>query len=59
LRPKGAETAVPAYLPETMADVLPMFPSFPVRFLAEAHLPVDEREAYPTALKGMAVARLF
>ncbi|WP_437677029.1 DUF2169 family type VI secretion system accessory protein [Sorangium sp. So ce131] len=58
LRPRGAPGGIPAYLPEALAEVLPMFQRFPARVVAEAHLPVDQREAHPAALKAAAVARV-
>jgi hypothetical protein len=58
LKPEGASGAIPAYLPEALAEVLPMFERFGARVMVEAHLAVDQREAYPMALKVVALARI-
>jgi hypothetical protein len=54
----GAEH-VPAYLPAALSSALPMFVQFRARLLAEAHLPVDQHETAPAALRVVALARLW
>jgi hypothetical protein len=54
----GAEH-VPAYLPAAMISTLPLFGHFRARLLAEAHLPVDQHETAPAALRLVALARLW
>ena len=58
LQPTGAPGSIPAYLPEALAELLPLFQRFSARVVVEAHLPVDQREAHPVALKAVAVARV-
>jgi hypothetical protein len=50
--------AIPAYLPEALAEVLPMFQRFRARLVAEAHLAADQREAHRVALGVVALARV-
>lgn len=57
LQPTAAASAIPAYLPEALAEALPMFERFRARLLAEAHLAADQREAHPVALRVLAIAR--
>jgi hypothetical protein len=54
----GAEAACPVYLPEALANVLPMFPAFEAKVLAEAHAAQDAAEACPVALHALALARV-
>jgi len=49
---------VPLYLPEELASKLPMFRSFKVRLIAEAHPREDQDEAHEAALRVLAIARL-
>jgi len=48
---------VPAYLPEALADVLPMLPRFRCRMVAEIRLAADRYESHPASLKVIALAR--
>jgi hypothetical protein len=48
---------VPAYLPESLADVLPMLPRFRARMVAEIRLAADRYESHPASLKVIALAR--
>ena len=50
--------AIPAYLPESLSETLPMFLRFPARLIAEARWRADQREEHPTALRVLALARL-
>ena len=59
LVPYGANAAVPTYLPDALSKQLPMFQKFKVRVIAEALLQQDEYEAYPVALKVVALGRLM
>ena len=54
----GADAACPVYLPDALADVVPMFPAFEARLLAEAHPAQDRAEAHPVALRALALARM-
>ena len=49
--------STPAYLPEAVADVLPMFHVLEVTLLAEAHLSQDQYETSPHALRVLALGR--
>jgi hypothetical protein len=57
-KPPGGGTVVPAYLPEALAEVLPMYPRFKVRMVAEVRLAADRYESHPAALRVLALARL-
>jgi hypothetical protein len=46
------------YLPEALAEDLPMAARFRARILAEVHLAVDEQEAQPVALRASALGRV-
>lgn len=54
----GGTTPIPAYLPESAAKVLPLYPRFKVRLVAEVHLQIDPYEANQVALRGLALARV-
>ncbi|MDI1450235.1 DUF2169 domain-containing protein [Polyangium sp. 6x1] len=54
----GEDRDVPMYIPEALAEVLPMFARFSARILAEAHLAADARASCPLALRGVAIARI-
>jgi hypothetical protein len=56
--PAGGAVVVPAYLPESLAEELPMYPRFRVRVVAEVRLAADRYETHPAALRAMALARL-
>jgi hypothetical protein len=72
LRPSGAEPAagvrlgsggkqagaVPVYLPESIAEELPMYPRFRARVIAVLRLAADRYETHPAALRALALARL-
>lgn len=49
---------VPAYVTAAVADLLPMFPRFRARVVAEIRLAVDRYETHPTALKILALGRV-
>jgi hypothetical protein len=49
---------VPSYLPEAIAEELPMYPRFRVRMVAEVRLAADRYETHPAALRVLALARL-
>ncbi len=53
-----ADEAVVAYLPEDVADELPLFTSFRCRVLAEVHPPQDGSESHALALSVVALGRL-
>ncbi|MDI1482689.1 DUF2169 domain-containing protein [Polyangium sp. y55x31] len=55
--PRG-ERELPVYLPEALAETMPMFATFTARMVAEAHFSADAREASPMALRTAAIARI-
>lgn len=56
--PAANNPPAPAYLPESLAEELPLFSRFRVRILAEVRMSADRYEAHPAALKVLALARL-
>ncbi len=48
----------PLYLPEGVARKLPMFSRFAARVIVDAHLQEDQFEPHPSALRGLAIARV-
>lgn len=48
----------PAYLPASLAPILPMFQRFRARLFAEVHVTVDQHESCGTALRVLAIARV-
>jgi hypothetical protein len=56
---KGAISSggVPAYLPDSLADALPMYPRFRVRMVVELRMATDRYETHPAALRVLALAR--
>jgi hypothetical protein len=50
-------SAIPAYLPESLAKKLPMYQRFRARLVAEVHQQADQYESHPAALRTVAVAR--
>jgi hypothetical protein len=54
----GATAPVPAYLPDSLAQELPMFQRFRARLIAEARPSLDQYETQPIALRVVALARL-
>jgi len=54
----GGNNPIPAYLPESAAKVLPLYPRFKVRLVAEVHLQIDPYETNQIALRGLALARV-
>jgi hypothetical protein len=55
--PPPVKSGIPTYLPDALAQVMPLFPRLSVRLVAEAHLAVDLHEAHPLALRVLALAR--
>ncbi|WP_437693854.1 DUF2169 domain-containing protein [Sorangium sp. So ce176] len=58
LQPPGSSQQIPAYLPEALAQQLPLYQRFRARILAELHLQVDQHESHPIALRVLALARV-
>jgi hypothetical protein len=58
LMPLVGTTPIPTYLPDALGKQLPMFQRFRVRLVAEVHLQQDQYEAYPSALRVVAIARV-
>jgi hypothetical protein len=56
-QPLGAQSLVPAYLPDALADQLPLDTRFRARFVAAVHQRADRYEAHPAALHVLALAR--
>jgi hypothetical protein len=54
----GAAHGVPTYLPDELADRLPLFPRFEARLLAEVDLREDRYESHALALRVAALARV-
>jgi hypothetical protein len=48
---------VPTYLPESLAEALPMYSRFRVRMVVEVRMATDRYETHPAALRAMALAR--
>ena len=57
--PSSGKQAIPVYFPDAAARRLPMYRRFRARLVAETHLPVDQYETHPTALKAAALGRLI
>jgi hypothetical protein len=51
------KAATLVYLPDAVAEQLPLFARFGARIIAEAHLAVDQFEPHPHALEALVVAR--
>jgi hypothetical protein len=49
---------IPAYLPESLANKLPMFQRFRARLIAEAHQQADQYETHGVALRVVVLARV-
>lgn len=54
----GSTTGIPTYLPETLAQRLPLFRRFPARLIADVAFQADQYETHPTALKVGAITRV-
>ena len=57
LQPAGAQELLPAYLPDALADDLPLFQRFRARLIAEVHQQIDQHESHPAALRVLALLR--
>jgi hypothetical protein len=55
--PAGSNTALPAYLPEDVADKLPLVVQMKVRLIAEASPSQDQYESHSQALRVVALGR--
>lgn len=55
----GAKEPIPTYLPELLAEQLPLFTRFRVRLVAEVRIAEDQYEAHPAALRVLALARVI
>ena len=55
--PAGSSAALPAYLPESVADRLPLVVQMKVRLIAEATASQDQYESHPQALRVVALGR--
>ncbi|WP_437548112.1 DUF2169 domain-containing protein [Sorangium sp. So ce367] len=56
LAPAGSG-AIPVYLPDSLAETLPLFQRFKARIIAEVQPQVDQYETHPAALRVLALAR--
>ncbi len=55
----GAKEPIPTYLPEALAEQIPLYTRFRVRLVAEVRAAEDQYEAHPAALRVLAVARVL
>jgi hypothetical protein len=55
--PAGSSAPVPAYLPEAVAEKLPLVVQMKVRLIAEASGAQDQYESHPQALRVVALSR--
>lgn len=53
------DKGLPTYLPDDLADKLPMMTSFEARIVAEGHVRQDQYEAHPHALRVVTLGRLI
>jgi hypothetical protein len=58
MQPAGSSQTIPAYLPELVAQGLPMYQRFKARVIAEVHLQVDQYESHQSALRVAALVRV-
>jgi len=56
-QPAGSQELIPTYLPEALADGLPLYQRFRARLVAEVHPQLDQYETHPLALRTFALAR--
>ena len=54
----GLQMLLPTYLPDDLADRLPLYRRFRVRAIVEVHPQVDQYEVLPLCLKVLALARV-
>jgi hypothetical protein len=59
LRVGRDDKGIPTYLPEDLADKLPMMTTLAVRLIAEGHVRQDQYEAHPHALKVVTLGRVI
>lgn len=57
--PLGEQTAIPAYLPATLANRLPLVTKLRARLVAEANTQQDQYEAHPQALRVVVLGRVL
>ncbi|MEQ9320323.1 MAG: DUF2169 domain-containing protein, partial [Polyangiaceae bacterium] len=53
------DKGLPTYLPESLADKLPMMTSFSTRIIGEGHVRQDQYEAQPHALRVITLGRVI
>jgi hypothetical protein len=53
----GGGAPLPTYMPEELAEKLPLYPKFRVRAIAEPHAQQDPAESEPIALRILALGR--
>ncbi len=58
LVPGGSKEPIPTYLPEALADELPMYAHFRVRLIAEVRMAEDQYETHAAALRVLGVGRV-
>jgi hypothetical protein len=59
LIPANSTAALPAYIPESIANEIPMFPTLSARGIGEVKLQVDQYEASSLAFRVLALARVL
>ncbi len=58
LVPGGSKEPIPTYLPEALADELPMYAHFRVRLIAEVRMAEDQYETHAAALRVLGLGRV-
>lgn len=59
LVPSGASQPVPSYMPDALAQKLPLYQRFKARLIVEIHPQLDQYETSPMGLRVIALARAF
>ena len=59
LLPSGSSQPVPAYMPDALAQKLPLYLRFRARLIVEIHPQLDQYETSPMGLRVIALARAF
>lgn len=54
----GSQPLLPAYLPDELADTLPLYQRFRTRAIVEVHPQLDQYEVQPLCLKVLALSRV-
>jgi hypothetical protein len=57
VKASASNDGIPAYLPDSLAEALPMYPRFRTRAVVELRMATDRYETHPAAVRVMALAR--